>query len=170
MKGPETLWECAQATSDDALARLAVINLVHEARGLDTAEGTILVGVRCWGKVSACVCHVRRVGCCRKVCVALGVRDEGRLVTAEGTMLVGGHICWGVCEHVFGVRDSIHPCPQSINQPMNHAITHTRITLTAAGAGGRPSVSGDAKTQCGGGGGACGEGAEVVRVAQGDWM
>ncbi len=45
LKGTETLWECARATADDALARLAVINLVHEARGLDTSEGTVMVGL-----------------------------------------------------------------------------------------------------------------------------
>lgn len=40
-------------TADDALARLSVINLVHEARGLDTSEGTMLVGLGC---VCECVC------------------------------------------------------------------------------------------------------------------
>jgi uncharacterized ferritin-like protein (DUF455 family) len=43
LRGTETLWECAEATKDDVCARLCVINLVHEARGLDTSEGTIQV-------------------------------------------------------------------------------------------------------------------------------
>ena len=35
------LWEAAEATSDDILARLAVVPLVLEARGLDTTPGAI---------------------------------------------------------------------------------------------------------------------------------
>ncbi|UKK85880.1 ferritin-like domain-containing protein [Sphingopyxis sp. BSN-002] len=35
------LWEAAQATSDDALARLAIVPMVLEARGLDVTPATI---------------------------------------------------------------------------------------------------------------------------------
>lgn len=35
------LWEAAQATSDDALARLAIVPMVLEARGLDVTPATV---------------------------------------------------------------------------------------------------------------------------------
>lgn len=35
------LWEAAQATSDDALARLAIVPIVLEARGLDVTPATV---------------------------------------------------------------------------------------------------------------------------------
>lgn len=36
LPGTQTLWDAATATSDDVMARLALVNLLHEARGLDT--------------------------------------------------------------------------------------------------------------------------------------
>lgn len=47
-------------TADDALARLSVINLVHEARGLDTSEGTMLVGLGFF----ICTCIIDRIDPC----------------------------------------------------------------------------------------------------------
>lgn len=51
-----SLWESALNTSDSLLARLAIIHLVHEARGLDVNPATISkfdkVGI-------ACVCAYR---------------------------------------------------------------------------------------------------------------
>ena len=35
------LWEAAEATSDDPLARLAIVPMVLEARGLDVTPGTV---------------------------------------------------------------------------------------------------------------------------------
>jgi len=37
----DSLWESAEKTSDDILSRLAIVPLVLEARGLDTAPGAI---------------------------------------------------------------------------------------------------------------------------------
>jgi hypothetical protein len=36
LPGTQTLWDAATVTSDDVMARLALVNLLHEARGLDT--------------------------------------------------------------------------------------------------------------------------------------
>ncbi|KAG5458015.1 MAG: hypothetical protein BJ554DRAFT_1850, partial [Olpidium bornovanus] len=36
-----SLWESAQDTSDDLLSRLAIVHMVHEARGLDVNPRTI---------------------------------------------------------------------------------------------------------------------------------
>jgi hypothetical protein len=41
------LWESALDTQDDLLARLAIIHLVHEARGLDVSAGERRYGM--WG-------------------------------------------------------------------------------------------------------------------------
>src|SRR3546814_2142937 len=35
------LWEAAEATADDALARLAIVSMVLEARGLDVTPATV---------------------------------------------------------------------------------------------------------------------------------
>ena len=40
MAGHDGLWDAAEATSYDLMTRLAIVNLVHEARGLDTVQLT----------------------------------------------------------------------------------------------------------------------------------
>ncbi|KAM3568359.1 hypothetical protein VYU27_009514 [Nannochloropsis oceanica] len=41
LSGTDTLWASAEASKDDVMARLSLINLVQEARGLDTSELTL---------------------------------------------------------------------------------------------------------------------------------
>lgn len=43
LSGTDTLWASAEASKDDVMARLSLINLVQEARGLDTSELTLRV-------------------------------------------------------------------------------------------------------------------------------
>lgn len=69
------LWEAAQATSDDALARLAIVPMVLEARGLDVTPGMIARFEAVDDPVSARI-------------LARIYRDEVRHVTA-GTMWFG---------------------------------------------------------------------------------
>lgn len=56
LPGTATLWSAASATADDVMARLALVNLLHEARGLDTFQASIKV--RLGGDVAAAGQHV----------------------------------------------------------------------------------------------------------------
>jgi len=47
LAGHNSLWESAQETSDDLMKRLAIVHMVHEARGLDVYEGILQKLKRC---------------------------------------------------------------------------------------------------------------------------
>ncbi|TFJ82808.1 hypothetical protein NSK_005883 [Nannochloropsis salina CCMP1776] len=49
----DALWECAEASKDDVMARFSLINLLQEARGLDTSEITLQRLLRAGDPVSA---------------------------------------------------------------------------------------------------------------------
>lgn len=67
------LWDSAKATADSLIARLAIIHLVHEARGLDVNPATI----EKFAKVSGSA-RWRAIGArhCLKIDTALAANDK----------------------------------------------------------------------------------------------
>jgi uncharacterized ferritin-like protein (DUF455 family) len=78
------LWESAAATADDLLARLAVVPLVLEARGLDVTPDMVARLERVNDPLSAAV--LRRIYCDEIGHVAVGVRWFERLCRARGLL------------------------------------------------------------------------------------
>ncbi len=76
------LWESAAATADDLLARLAVVPLVLEARGLDVTPEMAATLERVGDRESAAV--LRRIYCDEIGHVAAGVRWFDELCRARG--------------------------------------------------------------------------------------
>jgi uncharacterized ferritin-like protein (DUF455 family) len=76
------LWESAAATADDPLARLAVVPLVLEARGLDVTPGMIAQLERVGDPQSASI--LRRIYCDEIGHVATGMRWFDRLCRRRG--------------------------------------------------------------------------------------
>lgn len=61
LRGTDTLWSCASATADDAMARLAIVNLVHEVCRACTRLRMSLQGVV--GGACSCVGVVLTLRC-----------------------------------------------------------------------------------------------------------
>jgi uncharacterized ferritin-like protein (DUF455 family) len=102
------LWEAAAATADDLLARLAVVPLVLEARGLDVTPQMAERLERAGDAPSAAILrHIYRQEIGH---VAIGRRWFERLCRSRGL----------VPEHVFGER--VRRCFKgSLKPPFNHA-------------------------------------------------
>lgn len=105
------LWEAAEATADDALARLAIVPMVLEARGLDVTPATIDRFLGVGDEVSARI-------------LARIYTDEIRHVTA-GTVWFG----WMCDERGFNAVETWHALVKlrfrgSLKPPFNDSARH----------------------------------------------
>lgn len=105
------LWEAAQLTADDALARLAIVPMVLEARGLDVTPATISRFVAAGDSVSANI--LSRI-----------YKDEIRHVSA-GTVWFG----WLCDERGFNAVETWHALVKSrfrgsLKPPFNDSARH----------------------------------------------